>query len=107
MPDWLREPSAASESAEAQPPAQPEEEGVPDWLKGLGVAAAGAAAIGAFAEEQKPEGTPPQEPAADWLTALRQATPEIEAEQPGEEAEPEWLREESGAAPQAIGGVQS
>jgi hypothetical protein len=102
IPEWLPEPSAASESAEAQPAAPPEEEGMPEWLKGLGAAAAGAAAAGAFAEE-----TPPQKPATDWLSALRQATPEIEAERPGEEAEPEWLREEAGAAPQAIGGVQS
>jgi len=106
IPEWLRETRSSFESAEEQPTAQVEEEGVPDWMKGFG-AVAGAAAAGAFAEEQKLEEAAPQKPATDWLTTLRRATPEIEAEQPSEEAEPEWLREESGAAPQAIGGVQS
>jgi hypothetical protein len=104
IPEWLRETQA---QVEVQPSTPPEEEGVPDWLKGLGVAAAGAAAAGAFADEQQPEEVAPQKPATDWLTALRRATPEIEAEQASEEAEPEWLREESGAAPGAIGGLQA
>ncbi len=103
----LSEPQATAEAAEAQPLATPEEEGIPDWLKGLGVAAAGAAAIGAFTEEQPPKEAEPQKAATDWLTTLRRATPEMEAEQGSEEAEPEWLREESGAAPQAIGGQQA
>ena len=106
-PEWLREIQATAEAAEAQPPSQSEEEGVPDWLKGLGVAAAGAAAFGAFEEEHQPEEVEPQKPATDWLTALRRATPEMEAEQASGETEPEWLREESGAAPQAIGGPQA
>ena len=107
VPDWRREIQAPLESAEAQPSAQPEEEGVPEWLKGVGLAAAGAAAFGALTEEQ-PEEAAPQKPATDWLSALRQATPEMEAEQAQPEEEiPSWMREESGAAPQAIGGVPS
>jgi hypothetical protein len=100
VPDWLREPGAAPASAEAQPPSQPEEEGVPDWLKGLGAAAA----VGALAGEQKPEDITPQKPVTDWLAALRQATPAMEAEQASAEEMPEWMREESGVAPEAIGG---
>jgi len=107
IPEWLRETRSSFESAEEQPTVQAEEEGVPDWLKGLGVAAAGAAAVGAFAEGQKPEEVAPQKPDADWLTTLRRATPEMEAEQASAEAEPEWLREESSAAPQAIGGLHA
>jgi hypothetical protein len=107
IPDWLRAAPAAVESAEAQPPAQPAEEGVPDWLKGLGAVAAGAAALGASAEE-RPEEPPPQKPATDWLSALRQATPEMEAEQAqAAEEVPAWMQEESAAAPQAIGGVRT
>jgi hypothetical protein len=105
VPDWLRATSAPVESVETPPPAQSEEEGMPDWLKGLGAAAVGAAAFGAVTEEQ-PEEVAPQKPATDWLSALRQATPELEAEQAqAEEKIPAWLPEESGAAPQAIGGV--
>jgi hypothetical protein len=101
-PAWLRETQTAAESFEAQPPTPPEEEGVPDWLKGLGVVA-GAAAASALAQEQEPEESEPHKPATDWLTTLRRATPEVEAEQAAAEAEPEWLRDESGSAPHAIG----
>ncbi len=97
-PEQLREPGAAPASAEAQP-----EEGMPDWLKGLGAAAA----VGALAGEQKPEDITPEKPATDWLAALRQATPAMEAEQASAEEVPEWMREESGVAPEAIGGPEA
>ena len=45
----------------------------------------------------------------DWLSSLRQATPEMEAEQAQRSrggSFPEWLRD-TGAAPQAIGGPQA
>jgi hypothetical protein len=108
VPEWLRETPAPVEAIEAQlESTQPEEEGIPDWLKGAGVIAAGAALAGAREEEQPAE-VAPQKPATDWLSTLRQATPELEAEQAQAEEEiPEWLREEAGVAPQAIGGVQS
>jgi hypothetical protein len=100
VPEWLRE-SGTSEVP--TPTAQAEEEGVPDWLQGLGMAAAGATVVGAVQGEPEPE----PKPETDWLASLRQATPEMEAEQAQEEeALPEWLRE-SGTAPQATGGPQA
>jgi hypothetical protein len=63
--------------------------------------------VSAFEEERPQEPVAPQKPVTDWLAALRQATPEMEAEQASAEEVPEWLREESGAAPQAIGGPQA
>jgi hypothetical protein len=107
VPEWLRETGATFEAAEPQAPAQPEEEGVPDWLKGLVGATAAGAAVGAFAAEPQPEEAAPQKPVTDWLSALRKATPEMEAEQAASEEAPEWMREETGVAPQAIGGVQA
>jgi hypothetical protein len=104
VPDWLRAIQTPGESTE--PAAQPADEGVPDWLKGAGIVAAGAAALSSFAEEESPQPIS-QKPATDWLATLRQATPEMESGQVAEEAEPDWLREESGAAPQAIGGVHA
>ena len=92
IPEWLHATQASSESTEPQQSVQPEE-GVPDWLKGLGVAAAGAAAAGSFAEEQAQEPAASQNPPADWLSTLRLATPEMEAEQAlSEETEPDWLQ---------------
>ena len=117
IPEWLRESGAAPQAiggpqaheqeapewargaSEPSAAAQPEEEGVPDWLQGLGMAEAGAAVVGAAQAEPKAEPVPASKPVTDWLSSLRQATPEIEAEQAAEEeaAEiPEWLRE-SGA----------
>ncbi len=101
VPEWARE-AGVGESPVAE---QPEDEGVPDWLKGLGAAAAGAVAVGALQREPEPE----SQPAPDWLSGLRQTAPEMEAEQAAEAeaAEiPEWLRD-TGAAPQAIGGPQA
>ncbi len=110
--DWLSalrqaapEMEAEQAAAEEQPAAQAEEEGVPDWLRGFGAATAGAA--GAFAEEQQPEEITPQKPPTDWLSALRQAAPEMEAEQAAAEEVPEWMREETGVSPEAIGGPQA
>jgi hypothetical protein len=105
VPEWLRESGASADVSEPAAAPEAEEEGVPDWLKGLGVAAAGAAVVGAAQGEPAPE----SKPVTDWLSSLRQAAPEMEAEQAAEKEEaeiPEWLRE-TGAAPQAIGGQQA
>ncbi len=102
IPEWLRDSQATFESAAAQPPPPSEEEVVPDWMRGFGAVEA-EAATGGFAEEQPPEPSAPQKPVTDWLSALRQATPEMESEQAPTEEIPEWMREETGAASQAIG----
>ncbi len=104
VPEWARESGASAGVSEPPAAAQVEEEGVPDWLKGLGEAAVVAAQA-----EPEAEPVPASRPVTDWLSSLRQAAPEMEAEQVVEEeaAEiPEWLRE-SGAAPQAIGEPQA
>ena len=107
VPAWLRETGTAQQepTPEAEVPSevQGEEEGVPDWLKGAGGVAAGAALAGAFAMEPEPEPATPKAP-TDWLSALRAAQPEMEAEQGEEEAQPEWMSAEDGAAPSAAGG---
>ena len=105
IPDWLRETSAPPETAEEPPVAQAEDEGVPDWLKGLGAAAAGAAALSALTPEESTEPAP-ERPATDWLSALRRATPEIDAEQATEETVPGWMGADSEVSSQAIGGPQ-
>ena len=106
IPDWLRETSAPLETAEEPPVAQAEDEGVPDWLKGLGAAAAGAAALSALTPEESTEPAP-ERPATDWLSALRRATPEIDAEQAAEETVPGWMGTDSEVSSQAIGGPQA
>ena len=94
----------------SEPPAaaEPEEEGVPDWLKGLGAAAVGAAAVGAAQVRANLSPNPNLlrigsrvcgKPRQRWKRSKRSRS--------REEAEiPEWLRE-TGAAPQAIGGPQA
>ncbi len=81
VPDWmssLRTTEAPTESA-------PEDEGVPDWLKGFGAAAAGAAVVGAAQAEPEAEPVPEAKPVTDWLSSLRQATPEMEEQAAAEE----------------------
>ena len=88
---------SSSRSAEPAAEAEPEEEGVPDWLTGPGHGGDRRCGDDADQRQAEAEPAPHLEPATDWLSSLRHATPEMEAEQAQAEAEadevPEWLRE--------------
>jgi hypothetical protein len=80
VPDWLASPPAASEPVSAPP--EKEEEGVPDWLKGM-------AAAGAVAAVTQP-GAPDQPPAEPVAAGAAPGEPAVTGEE--EKETPAWLK---------------